>query len=65
MSNNVVLLKYDILQDVTHCFTTRTGGVSTGGQTSLNLSFSREKSADNVRENYKRTAEALGVDYNQ
>ena len=65
MSNNVVLLKYNILQDVTHCFTTRTGGVSTGGQTSLNLSFSREKSADNVRENYKRAAEALGVDYNK
>lgn len=65
MSDNIFLLKYDILQDVTHCFTTRTGGVSTGGQTSLNLSFSREKSADNVRENYKRAAEALGVDYNK
>ena len=65
MSDNIFLLKYDILQDVTHCFTTRTGGVSTGGQTSLNLSFSREKSAENVRENYKRTADVLGVDYHK
>lgn len=63
MADTINLLKYDILKDVTHCFTTRTGGVSKGAQTSLNLSFSREKSADNVRENYRRVSKALGVDY--
>lgn len=63
MNDKIELIKYDILSDVTHCFTTRTGGVSQGGQSSLNLSFSREKSADNVRENYRRVAEELGVDY--
>ena len=63
MSDEIFLLKYDILKDVKHCFTTRTGGVSVGGQKSLNLSFSREKSQENVRENYRRVAEKLGVDY--
>lgn len=63
MRDEIFLLKYDILKDVTHCFTTRTGGVSVGGQKSLNLSFSREKSAENVRENYRSVAEKLGVDY--
>lgn len=55
------LLQYDILKDVPHCFTTRLGGVSEGGQTSLNLSFSREPSRKNVLENYRRVSEALGV----
>ena len=64
MNDEIFLLKYDILKDVTHCFTTRMGGVSVGGQKSLNLSFSREKSQENVRENYRRVAEKLGVNYN-
>ena len=55
------LLQYDILKDVPHCFTTRLGGVSKGGQSSLNLSFSREPSRKNVLENYRRVSEALGV----
>ena len=55
------LLQYDILKDVPHCFTTRRGGVSKGGQSSLNLSFSREPSRKNVLENYRRVSEALGV----
>ncbi len=57
------LLRYDLLKDVPHCFTTRTGGVSTGGQTSLNLSFSRDASKNNVLENYRRVADALGVSF--
>lgn len=63
MSDKIELIKYDILSNVQHCFTTRTGGVSQGGQKSLNLSFSREASAENVRENYRRVANELGVDY--
>ena len=57
------LLRYDILKAVPHCFTTRTGGVSTGGQYSLNLSFSRDASKESVLENYRRVAQAVSVDF--
>lgn len=63
MADEIVLFKYEILNDVTHCFTARTGGVSSGGQKSLNLSFSREKSEENVRENYRRVAKKLGTEF--
>ncbi len=42
-----------------HCFTTRLGGVSEGHLSQLNLSFSREK-RENVLENYRRVAKAVG-----
>lgn len=61
--NSVNLIQYDILKGVKHCFTTRTGGVSEGACASLNMSFSREASAENVRENYRRVADALNVDF--
>lgn len=57
------LIKYDILKEVPHCFTTRAGGVSQGAQASLNLSFSREASKENVLENYRRVAASLGVSF--
>lgn len=63
MIDIINLIKYENLSALKHCFTTRTGGVSEGGQFSLNLSFSREKSAENVCENYKRVADELVVDY--
>ncbi len=63
--SNIKLIKYDILKDTIHCFTTRTGGVSNGNQASLNMSFSRESSRENVCENYRRCSLALGVDYNK
>ena len=46
---------------VIHGFTTRLGGVSTGECFSLNLGFNRNDSRDNVIENYKRVADALGI----
>lgn len=61
--NSVNLIQYDILKDVKHCFTTRTGGVSEGACASLNMSFSREPSSENVRENYRRVASAMDVDF--
>ena len=62
----VPYIKYKIYapyeDDLVHAFTTRFGGVSTGHLKSLNLSFSRGDDADNVRENYRRLGEALGID---
>ena len=48
---------------VRHCFTTRLGGVSEGIFSTMNLSFSRGDKAEAVKENYKRLAEALSVEY--
>ena len=46
---------------VNHCFSTRLGGVSTGCYESMNLSPSKADSPENVRENYRRLCEAIGV----
>lgn len=45
----------------THCFTTRWGGVSEGYLESLNLGENRGDSEANVRENYRRLLEAMGL----
>lgn len=47
---------------VRHAFTTKFGGVSTGHCESLNLGFNRGDTEENVRENYRRLAQAIGVD---
>lgn len=47
---------------VRHAFTTKFGGVSTGHCESLNLGFGRGDEQANVRENYRRLADALGVE---
>ena len=39
---------------------TRVGGVTTGEAASMNLSFKRKDTEENVRENYRRLAAALG-----
>ena len=64
-ANLVSLLKFPALEAtnlVKHAFSTRMGGVSTGYLSSMNLSFTKESSYDNVLENYKRVSKALGVD---
>ena len=43
-----------------HCFTTRHGGVSTGSLASLNMAMHRGDAPENVEENYRRLAAALG-----
>ncbi len=57
------LKKYENI--LTHCFTTRHGGVSKGECTSLNLSFNRKDSRENVISNYHIIAEAIEVDFNK
>ncbi len=46
---------------IVHGFSTRIGGVSEGKYASMNLSFSRGDADENVRENFRRMGEALGV----
>ena len=57
------LLQYEDI--LTHAFTTRLGGVSSGECSSLNLSFNRNDSEKNVKSNYRIVADALGLDYNK
>lgn len=45
-----------------HGFSTRLGGVSTGETGSMNLGFAREEDKENVRENYRRIAAAIGFE---
>lgn len=41
------------------CMSTRIGGVSTGETATMNLSFKRKDTEENVRENYRRLAAAM------
>ena len=47
---------------VPHGFTTRLGGVSQGHLAALNLGYHRGDAPENVAENYRRLAEAIGFD---
>lgn len=49
---------------INHAFSTRLGGVSTGEFSSMNLSFGRGDSNENVIQNYKLFCAAAGFDYN-
>jgi hypothetical protein len=52
--------KWDSLNGIKHCFTTRAGGVSSGYLSSLNLGWDRGDDKTNVTENYTRVAAAFG-----
>lgn len=52
---------FDGIDGIRHCFTTRAGGVSTGYLASLNLKSGLGDSEENVAENFRRVAGALGV----
>lgn len=45
-----------------HLFSTRHGGVSAGDCATMNLSFNRNDSRENVLENYKRLCGCVGID---
>ena len=58
------LLKFKALEEIDfikHAFSTRSGGVSEGYLSSMNLSFTREDNQENVIANYKIISEALGI----
>ena len=65
VENGVPYLEYPLLADtglVRHGFSTRLGGVSEGVCGTMNLSFSRGDDESAVRENYRRMANAIGVE---
>lgn len=47
---------------VRHTFSTRNGGVSTGDLATMNLSFNRNDSRENVEKNYEILCSAVGID---
>ena len=55
--------KLDEIPCVRHAFSTRLGGVSEGEFTSMNLSFGRGDSDENVHENYRRICKSAGFEY--
>ena len=63
----VTYLSFSLLEKegVVCAFTTRLGGVSKGDCSSMNLSFTRGDAEEDVRENYRRLGESLGIDMNQ
>ncbi|TYQ15582.1 UNVERIFIED_CONTAM: hypothetical protein Cloal_2053 [Acetivibrio alkalicellulosi] len=72
-NNGVVLKEYngvELLQfnkflkynNITHCFTTRNGGVSKSEYQSLNMAFNKSDDRKNVEENYKRVAKSIDID---
>lgn len=64
-AGEVLYLSYPLLENtglVKHGFSTRIGGVSEGIWDSMNLSFTRGDNEESVRENFKRMAEAIGVE---
>lgn len=48
---------------VNHCISTREGGVSGGCYSSMNLRFNCDDSRENVLENFRRIAQAAGMNY--
>lgn len=51
--------------EISHCYTTKKGGVSNGVFASLNMGFNRGDSYDNVLENYKIVCQAMDIDINK
>lgn len=63
--NGVLFFTFPILEKtglVKHAFSTRIGGVSRGDFASMNFSFTRGDERAAVLENYKRMADAIGVE---
>lgn len=64
----VPFLSFPILEKtglVSQAFSTRLGGVSKGDFATMNFSFTRGDNREDVLENYRRMAAALGVDLNR
>lgn len=55
------LPSFSLCPGIDHGFTAKTGGVSTGPFSSLNLSFTRPEQRENVMENYRIFTEAVNI----
>ncbi|MDQ2087219.1 peptidoglycan editing factor PgeF [Herbivorax sp. ANBcel31] len=63
--NGVELIQFKNLlkhKNITHCFTTRNGGVSKNEYKSLNMAFNKNDNKKYVLENFKRVSEAIDID---
>lgn len=58
----VVFSKWTQDSNLTHCFTTKHGGISEGYLASLNLGFGRGDSKETVTQNYQNICSVLGVE---
>lgn len=66
LENSLPHVQFNKWQDdphMSHCFTTKLGGVSQGECESLNLGFNRGDEQANVFENYKRVCQLLEVPF--
>lgn len=64
--DSVPFLRYTAFESIpfiNHAFSTRLGGVSSGEFDSMNLSFGRGDSEDNVTENYRRFCLSAGFEF--
>ena len=64
--DKVPYLEFEALKKqswLTHAFSTRLGGVSSGCFASMNLGFGRGEEDKIVAENYKRLGDAVGFDW--
>lgn len=67
-SGGVLMLEFPALNEtgmVKHAFSTRIGGVSKPPFDTLNFTMARGDNPDHVSENYRRMADAMGVDVNR
>lgn len=67
-SGGLVYLTFPLLEQISgivHGFSTRLGGVSGGDVGTMNMSFGREPDRENVLENHRRLAAAVGYDPEQ
>lgn len=66
VKHNVPVIEFKLLKNIdciSHGFSTRLGGVSTGCFKSMNLSFTRGDDEALVEENFRRFGNALGMDW--
>lgn len=61
----LVFPEWEKLSFLTHGMSTRHGGVSTGIYATMNFKEDGEDTQENIRENYRRIAKALGCDVNR
>ncbi len=67
-TGGVCILQFDALDKtglVRHAFSTRIGGISEAPFDTMNFTTARGDNPDHVMENYRRMADALGVDLNR
>lgn len=60
--NGIIFYRAENLEGLSHLFTTRHGGVSSGENFSLNLGINKDENKDNTIENFRRVCAVLDLD---